>query len=94
MSKSYRFENEEPLGPRRRLTEKEAAGDYALHWPLVLDSRDDSVPALLEFKFQARLILHNNALRIRALESDNEQLKAEKADLAERLAKCESEKTI
>jgi cell division protein FtsB len=56
-----------------------------LRWPLVLDSKDDSVPALLEFRLQARMLLHNQTIEIRALKAENEQLKAEKAELELRI---------
>lgn len=92
MSKLYRFDNESAPGPRRQMTEEETAEQYALHWPLVLDSEDESVLALLEFRLQARILLHNQELKIRALESENEQLKAEKAELELRLAECEAGK--
>lgn len=90
MSKLYQFER--IYEPTRCLSEKEAAGGYTFHWPLVLDSTDESVPALLEFRLQARILLHNQELKIRALESETEQLRAEK-DLEVQLAKCEPANT-
>jgi hypothetical protein len=90
----YKFENAAEPGPLRRLSAKETAEQSALSWPLVLDSKDESAPALLEFRLQARILLHNQEVKIRALESENEQLKAEKEELEAKLAQGEPSKAV